>query len=348
MKKQLATIALSGTIFAGGVIADIPTAQAAGNGPDYQGHETINTSILHTYTEMVNFLETQEKKQANMELEVIGETVKGRDMHMVKYMQNPDNPTILYIAQQHGDEALTTEGSLEFIKQLGTGKIKGILENVNLLIIPMYNADGAMGDVNYELEDYAAKGDRHLTRLNANEVDLNRDHDAKTQPETQGLHENVLQQYDIDYMIDLHHQGAQWIKDDKYVSGAIFPSHPDHTAPDVFHGSQQLGAVVYDAIEPKGWGHLANYAGKGSAYDNGISVYGLAHDYDISTLLFEMRGTQDNANDFEVLGQKSNGYLTKQAVVAMDAAARAIADGSIQEKDVSFWHDLPVQEERPY
>ncbi|MGP4062867.1 M14 family zinc carboxypeptidase [Halobacillus sp. H74] len=102
-----------------------------------------------------------------MKSEVIGETGKGRDMRLAKYMQNPDNPTILYLTQQHGDEALTTEGSLDFIKQLGTGKTKGLLDDVNILIIPMYNADGAMGDVNYELEDYSASGDRPLTRLTA-------------------------------------------------------------------------------------------------------------------------------------------------------------------------------------
>ncbi|MGP4062865.1 hypothetical protein [Halobacillus sp. H74] len=47
------------------------------------------------------------------------------------------------------------------------------------------------------------------------------------------------------------------------------------------------------------------------------------------------------------MSQKSNGYLTKQAVIAMDATARAIADGTINGKEVSFWDDLPVQEERP-
>lgn len=91
----------------------------------------------------------------------------------------------------------------------------------------------------------------HLTRLNANGVDLNRHHDEPTQPETQALHNNVLQNYDIDYRIDFHHQGAQWIKDRKYVSGAIFPSHPDHTAPEVLRSSKQLGAVIYDASNRK-------------------------------------------------------------------------------------------------
>ncbi len=222
MKKQLLTAVISGAVILGGSTFNPPVADAAGKGPEHQGNETVNTQILHSYKEMMSDLERQNKKQEHMEVEVIGQTVKGRDIPLVKYLNNPDNPTILYLAQQHGDEALTTKGMLDFIKSLGTGKMKDVLEGVNILMIPMYNADGAMADVNYELEGYAAKGPRHLTRYNANHVDLNRDHAERTQPETQALHQNVLQKYDIDYMMDLHHQGAQWVKDGKYVSGAIF------------------------------------------------------------------------------------------------------------------------------
>lgn len=42
-----------------------------------------------------------------------------------------------------------------------------------------------------------------------------------------------------------------------------------------------------------------------------------------------------------VLGQKSNGYLIKQAVIGLEATAKAIADGSIEQADTSFWKDLP-------
>ncbi|WP_369668760.1 hypothetical protein [Thalassobacillus devorans] len=49
MKKQLATIALSGTILTGGMMADIPKAKAAGNGPDYQGtRRSTLPSCIHT------------------------------------------------------------------------------------------------------------------------------------------------------------------------------------------------------------------------------------------------------------------------------------------------------------
>lgn len=318
-------------------------AMGVGNGPSDNGHETVNTSILRSYSEVVADLKKEAKKQQAMELEVIGQTVKGRDIHLVKYISNPENSTILYLTQQHGNEQLTTEGAMDFIKALGRGKMKGVLDNVNILLIPMFNADGAMGDVNFSLEDYVAAGDRHLTRYNANEVDLNRDHIAKAEPETQALHYKVLEKYDIDYLIDLHHQGPNSEVDGKLVSGSILhPTSPNMDA-SVVEGSKRLGSVVYDAISEKGWGHLGKYSG-GSAETIGRN--GIAAQYDISTLLFEMRGMSDHAYRSYVLGQKSNGYLIKQTIMTLESTARAIADGSIDSVDTTFWDTLPFQQTR--
>ncbi|MFC4024371.1 M14 family zinc carboxypeptidase [Oceanobacillus longus] len=343
MKKKLFSLTVVGTLVLGGISVGSPTVSAVGNGPEYGGNETVNTSILTTYDEMVDFLEKQEVKQEQMELEVIGQTVKGRDIHLVKYITNPDNPTILYLTQQHGNEQLTTEGTLEFIKHLGTGKTKGILDGVNILIVPMLNADGAMGDVNFSLDDYVASGDRNLTRYNADEVDLNRDHVDRIQPETQALHNNVLSLYDIDYMIDLHHQGAQSERDGELVSGSILYPTTENADPEVVEKSKQLGAVVFNEIDPTGWGHLGKYNG-GSAET--ISRNGIAVEYGISTLLFEMRGMSDHYYESYVLGQKSNGYLIKQTVNTLTASAEAISDGSIEEQDISFWDTLAYQNTR--
>lgn len=339
MKKSLLALSMAGAM----MLSVTPVADAVGNGPNYGGNETVNTSILHTYDELSDFLQKEHKKQQDMELEVIGQTVKGRDLYLVKYMKNPDNPTILFLTQQHGNEQLTTEGALEFVKHLGTGKMKGVTDNVNILIVPMLNADGAMGDVDFSLDDYVASGDRNLTRYNALGIDLNRDHITKNQPETRALHDNVMRKYDIDYMIDLHHQGTQSAIDNEYVSGSIlYPTTPN-VDKDVVLKSKQLGAVVYDAIEAKGWGHLGKYNG-GSAET--ISRNGIAVEYGISTLLFEMRGMSDHFYESYVLGQKSNGYLIKQTITTLDATVRAIADRSIESKDVSFWDTLPFQANR--
>ncbi|WP_010649843.1 M14 family zinc carboxypeptidase [Oceanobacillus massiliensis] len=344
MKRKILTFTVAGSLILGGISVGSPIANAVGNGPGYGGNETINTSILHTYDEMVSFLRKQDLKQDQMEVEVIGQTVKGRDIHLVKYMTNLDNPTILYLTQQHGNEQLTTEGTLEFIKHLGTGKTKGILDGVNILIVPMLNADGAMGDVDFSLDDYIADGERHLTRYNANEVDLNRDHVDKIQPETNALHDNVLAKYDIDYMIDLHHQGARSERDGELVSGSILYPTTENADPALVQKSKQLGAVVFNEIDATGWGHIGKYNG-GSAET--ISRNGIAVEYGISTLLFEMRGMSDHYYDSYVLGQKSNGYLIKQTVNTLTATAEAISDRSIEQQDVSFWDTLSYQNTRP-
>lgn len=343
MKKKMAMVSLVAVLAVGLVVSG--TAEAVGYGPNYGGNETVQTAILHTYDEMVDFLKTQEAKQDKMELEVIGQTVKGRDIYLVKYISDESNPTILYLTQQHGNEQLNTEGALEFIKSLGANSKanREMLSKVNILIIPMLNADGAMGDVDFPLDNYVAEG-RNLTRYNAVEVDLNRDHVTKEQPETQALHHNVLEKYDIDYMIDLHHQGTRSEVDGKLVSGSIlYPTNPD-VDPTVVENSKRLGAIVYENIDSTGWGHLGKYVG-GSQLT--IARNGIAEQYGIATLLFEMRGMSDHYNQSAVLGQKSNGYLIKQSVITITSTAQAIADGSIEQADTRFWDTLPNQQTRP-
>ncbi|KGX91348.1 peptidase M14 carboxypeptidase A [Pontibacillus halophilus JSM 076056 = DSM 19796] len=317
--------------------APIQDAHAA-NGPNYQGNETIKNERLHSYEEMVNFLEQVEQRSQHMELEVYGQSVKERDLYLAKFIQDESNPTILFLTQQHGNETLTTEAALNVIKKLSSnGKpVREILDNVNVLIAPRLNVDGAEGDVNFSLEDYVSG--TH-TRYNANGVDLNRDHIDREQPETKALHENILQVYKPDYMIDLHHQGTQVTlgEDGPLVSGSILYPTNDQVPEDVLQGSKQLGSVLYGAIEAKGYGILSKYPG-GTA--NTISRNGLANEYGISTLLFEMRGMADHYREDYVLGQKSNGKLIQQGVTGMMAVLESIADDSIYEADVSFWDDL--------
>ncbi|MFC7455860.1 M14 family zinc carboxypeptidase [Brachybacterium sp. GCM10030267] len=315
-------------------------AHAVGNGPEWGGNGNITTAHLSTYEDVASFLEAQAAKQPAMELTVIGQSLKGRDLYLASWVSDPDNPTVLYLTQQHGNEQLTTEGALEFIKHLGTGRNRDVLEGVNVLVVPMLNPDGAMGDVDFSLEDYIAHGDRHLTRYNAAEVDLNRDHVDRLQPETQALHDNVLGAFDVDYMIDLHHQGAYSAIGEEWVSGSIlYPTTPN-VAPELVERSKQLGGVVYDSVEAKGWGLIGKYNG-GSAET--ISRNGLAVEYGIATLLFEMRGMSDHSYEDYVLGARSSGYLIRQTVTTLEETARAIADGSIETVDTSFWDTLPTQ-----
>ncbi|OLS35901.1 carboxypeptidase [Bacillus sp. MRMR6] len=340
MKKKVLALSLSAVIASSGL--GLTPSFAAGNGPDVNGNETVQTAMLTTYDEMAIFLKKEADRQPQMELEVIGQSVKGRDLFLAKYMSNPENPTILFLTQQHGNEALTTEGALDYIRHLGSNskQTQEMLKNVNILIVPMLNADGAMGDVNFSLDNYMASG-RHLTRFNANRLDLNRDHVNKVAPETQALHTNVLQKYDIDYMIDFHHQGTQEDYFGKLTTGSVLaPYHPD-VDPDVLLGSKKLATVLLESVNSKGWGFVLKYDEPSTNIN--VASNAMALQYGISVMLFEMRGMADHSYEPYVLGQKSNGYLIKQAFTAMDATAKAIANGSISTADPAVYDQLPEQ-----
>ncbi|SET17792.1 hypothetical protein SAMN05421676_103137 [Salinibacillus kushneri] len=336
--KWLKVIAL-GVLLGGMALATPTTSVFAANGPDYTGNETIKNERLHNYEEMSEYLDKLDQRSEALDLEVFGQSNKGRDLYLAKFGNQEDNPTILYLTQQHGNETLTTEGALQFIKHLTSNSknVRELLDNVNILVVPRLNVDGAEGDVNFSLDDYVAG--TH-TRYNANGIDLNRDHVDKNEPETEAFHENVIQKYNPDYLIDLHHQGTQTTlgDTDELVSGSIlFPTNPD-VDPEVVEKSKQLGAVLYNSIESKGFGTISKYVG-GTAPTIGRN--GIALEYGISTLLFEMRGMADHYYEDYVLGQKSNGYLIRQAVISLEETAQAIADGSIAEADTSFWDTLP-------
>jgi murein tripeptide amidase MpaA len=197
-----------------------------------------------------------------------------------------------------------------------------------------------MGDANFSLENHIAAGDRKLTRANAVGVDVNRAHITKSLPETKALHDNVLRAYDVDDLIDLHHQGTRSAVNGELVSGSILSSTNPAVDPAVPEASKRLGSVVYNAIEPTGWGLLGKYVG---GTENTIGRNGIATEYGIATLLFEMRGMSDHANPSAVLGQKSNGYLIRQTVTTPESTARAIADRSSETADITFWDTLPEQ-----
>ncbi|MCM3585301.1 carboxypeptidase [Mesobacillus maritimus] len=340
MKKKMIAVSLSTAILASGLT--FTPVLAAGNGPDVNGNETVQTAMLKTYDEMSAFLKKEAAKQEQMELEVIGQSVKGRDLYLAKYITDPENPTILFLTQQHGNEVMTTEGALDYIRHLGSNskKTQEMLQNVNILIIPMFNVDGAMGDVNFSLDHYMASG-RHLTRYNADRIDLNRDHVAKVAPETKALHENVLQKYQIDYMIDFHHQGTQEDYFGKLTTGALLtPQHPE-VDEDVLLKSRKLASVLHQGVDQTGWSFILKF--DEPTQNEAVASNAMALQYDIPVILFEMRGMADHSYEPYVLGQKSNGYLKKQAFLAMDTTAKAIADGSIQNADPAIYDNLPEQ-----
>ncbi|WP_411030855.1 M14 metallopeptidase family protein [Spongiimicrobium sp. 3-5] len=98
---------------------------------------------------------------------------------------------VLMWSQMHGNEATTTKAVLDMLNFVqGTSPVgKNILDQCTLMIIPMLNPDGAAA----------------YTRVNANAVDLNRDAQHRTQPES-NLLRKVFDTFRPHYCFNLHDQ----------------------------------------------------------------------------------------------------------------------------------------------
>ena len=91
----------------------------------------------------------------------------------------------------HGNESTTTKALFDLFNflQAESDQAKAILDACTLCVIPILNPDGA----------------RKYTRINANEVDLNRDAQALTQPESKVLRA-VFDGFKPDFCYNLHGQ----------------------------------------------------------------------------------------------------------------------------------------------
>ena len=123
------------------------------------------------------------------QLEKIGFSVLQKPIY--KYQIGTGTTKILIWSQMHGNESTTTKALFDFMKLLNneTDFAKKILSEFRFCIIPMLNPDGAFS----------------YTRENANKVDLNRDFQNFSQPESILL-EKVFHDFKPDLCYNLHDQ----------------------------------------------------------------------------------------------------------------------------------------------
>ncbi len=98
---------------------------------------------------------------------------------------------VMMWSQMHGNESTTTKAVLDLVNMLKSKNdlAKSILKQCTIVIVPILNPDGA--------ENY--------TRVNANEVDLNRDAKQLTQPESKVLNK-LFNEFKPDFCFNLHDQ----------------------------------------------------------------------------------------------------------------------------------------------
>ncbi|WP_426063829.1 M14 family metallopeptidase [Flavobacterium sp. DSP2-3-1] len=130
-----------------------------------------------------------QKLNSNNQLKIIGKSVLGKFIY--SYQIGDGKIRILLWSQMHGNESTTTKALIDFLNVLESGSelAQQLLKSFTFYTIPMLNPDGA----------------KLYTRENANKVDLNRDSNELTQPESKLLRA-VFESFKPDYCFNLHDQ----------------------------------------------------------------------------------------------------------------------------------------------
>ena len=201
---------------------------------------------LTSHPKMMEYLERIDHKSKHLSLEIIGKSLQGRDIPALFFSEDlpfaaslEDRITVLIFCQQHGNEPSGKEAALELAGKLAAGN-KNRFKNFNLILIPMVNPDGAEAQ----------------TRENAAGADLNRDHAALIQPETQALHD-LFRRYLPEVTLDVHEYNAvskSWvengyIKDSDEMIGGVTNLNIDAEIADYSRSliMPETGAVIQNS-----------------------------------------------------------------------------------------------------
>ncbi len=151
--------------------------------------EHKETRLYHRYITNNHIAPLLEKLSNKLIVETIGQSVLGAPIYGVK-LGNGDKRVLMW-SQMHGNESTTTKAIFDLLNTLLDDKsnLNHILEACTLYIIPILNPDGA----------------KSYTRINANNIDLNRDAQNLSQPESKVLR-NIYNNFKPHFCYNLHGQ----------------------------------------------------------------------------------------------------------------------------------------------
>jgi hypothetical protein len=151
--------------------------------------QNLETNLKGRYITLNDIEPLLLKFNSNNQVQIIGESVLGKPIY--KYQLGTGKIKILLWSQMHGNESTTTKALFDFLNLLNSNSefAKDLLSEFTFCCLPMLNPDGAL----------------LYTRENANNIDLNRDAQNLTQPESKILRK-TFESFKPDYCYNLHDQ----------------------------------------------------------------------------------------------------------------------------------------------
>lgn len=224
---------------------------------------------------------------------------------------------ILMWSQMHGNESTTTKAVLDLINFLSSkeDEAQRILDSCTIKIIPILNPDGAIA----------------YTRVNANAIDLNRDAQDKTQPESTILR-NVYEDFKPDFCFNLHDQRTIFnvgVTDKPATVSFLAPAQDKERS---ITPTRAIAMQLIVAMNQKLQNYIPNQIGR---YDDGFNANCVGDTFQMlntPTILFE---SGHAIEDYD--REKTREYI----YYAMLTAVNVISSNQIKAYDSDDYFNIP-------
>jgi len=339
MRRTLTALATAGLVAVGLSSATVATADPTHNpgGPCIQSDQNVSLSSVAGYDDVVQALDRIERTSDGLvTVASAGQSGEGREL---LYATVGTGPTTFWLqARIHGNELHSTEAALQILDLLDSGNPTAqlIRENLTVVVIPMYNPDGAEANIRQSTTP---------TR-----IDLNRDWENFAQPESIAFW-RLWRDVAPALALDLHHMGQAPIVEDtddlnQFQIGAR-SIDPGRMTDLQWLTNRQMAMVSVDALDRYGLANVAHYpliditnAALSRMLMGGTAPAGEQPVMQTPTqgaIFYEVRS----------VGQKSNGQLENLFRIPTMAVLTAAADGSLSTYDISGYTSLPFASQGP-
>jgi hypothetical protein len=166
------------------------------------------------YDDVVSFIERLKEISPYIKVEIIARTAEGREVPLIIIgnpppesaadLKNDKRIVVYFQANIHAGEVEGKEASLMLARDILMNKTPAHLDDIVLLIVPIFNPDGN--------DKISADNRRNQNgpingvgiRYNGQNLDLNRDGMKAETPEVRGMITSILNKWDPSIFVDLH------------------------------------------------------------------------------------------------------------------------------------------------
>ena len=196
--------------------------------------ESSNYTATSRYTDVLEFIEALQQSSPYLRVETICTSTEGRDIPLL-VIGNPvpaspqdlryDDRGVMYIqANIHAGEVEGKEASLMLVRDILKDESLPFLDNLVLLVAPIFNADGNEKISTQNRTTQNGPSDGVGVRHNGMYLDLNRDAIKLESPEVRGLVKNVLNKWDPFLLIDCHTTNGSYHEEPVTYTWAFNPN----------------------------------------------------------------------------------------------------------------------------